>query len=253
MRRVQTLLLAMTLFVPAASAFAACMRSSLIFFDGFESGGVAVWSTQNLTGYLRDAWTGTVLGNTALAVSSPPRNTTTDGAGRYALVDLAPAAAVQPLATPIIPAGYRATGTGPIALGGGSKSCDLFAMTFADVNRQYTIVGLTPTAGRAILVADLRRPEDTPLEGIPAVDITLKDGSATPIGLGPYFLGATGDIDTNFTVSTAFGGRSRVVFLDVPATAATLAVVSAEPNVSVSLTYTPIASGANQLVLGGVD
>ncbi|MEO7794932.1 MAG: hypothetical protein ABIV06_09185 [Thermoanaerobaculia bacterium] len=230
---------------------AACMRSELIFFDGFESGGQGVWATQNLIGFARDYWTGDSLAGVTLATSNPVRAATSDAAGRYVLVDLAPAAAVQPQAT--IFAGYRATGNGPIALGGGSKSCDLFAMSAADVQRQYTLLGITPTSGLAILIADLRRPDDSPLTGTPLADISLQDAGATPIGQGPYFLGASGDVDNSLLVSTAFDGRARVAYLNVPITPATLAVVSAEPDVSASVTFSPIASGANDFVLGGAD
>ena len=249
-------LLSLILLVPglalqSAESSASCLRSSVIFFDGFESGGSAVWTTQNLTGVVRDYWAGSALTAVTIATTSPVRSATSDALGRYTLIDLVPAADVTPLAT--LPSNYRATGTGPIALGGESKSCDLFVMSSADVQRQYTLLSITPTAGLALLVADLRRPDDSPLTGIPLADISLQDTGATPMGQGPYFLGADGDVESTLLLSTAFGGRARVAYLNVPISAATLAVVSAEPGVSASVTFSPIVNGANSLVLGGVD
>ena len=249
----RALLSAIALFVLASSVRAACVESVVVFFDDFESGAETptAWTTQNVTGVVRDYWTGTSLASASVGTVIPLRSDTTDALGNYVLLDVAPVTSVEILASL---AGYRSTRNGPIAVTSAS-SCDVYLMTAADITRQYATLGLTATANRAFVVAELREPDGTPLEGIPLADITLVNEAKTPIGLGPYFFGASGDVVSNFdlSVSTAFDGRARVAFLDVPITTATLAVASAEPNVAGEVTFTPVNDGGNAFVFGGPD
>lgn len=117
--------------------------------------------------------------------------------------------------------GYRAT-SGDLIETGATDVAGIVAplVATADLARQYTSVGETATAGRGALFVELWTPAGAPLEGVPASDVMLLDSAETPIGdvLGPYFFGAGGDVvdGTTLPVSTAYDGRARVGFLDVP-------------------------------------
>lgn len=234
----------------AAPLEGACPRSTLVFADDFESDSQVAWLQPWLGGYSRDFWTGGALAGTTLALSAPARADLSRSDGRYRFLDLA--AATAPHVDATRPSGYRATRNGPIALGGASGGCDLFSMASADVARQYTIAGFSETAGRSFVAAWLEGPDGSPLEGIPVADLALTDGG-NPVGVGPYFFGAGGDIDTAITVSTAFGGHVRFAFLDVPAGTLTLSVVSVDPGEEDTETLAVAASGAHFVVLGGSD
>lgn len=113
---------------------------------------------------------------------------------------------------------YRPTRNLAVKVTEASVVADQLGVSIADSRRQYVTLGLTPTAGRAVVFAELKRPNGMPLEGVPLADVVLADGLGAPVGLGPFFFGANGDLVSNATLatSTAFGGRARVGFLDVP-------------------------------------
>jgi hypothetical protein len=223
---------------------AACRGSELAFADDFEVGA-------SLEGFVRDYWTHAGLPGSTLTTATPPRTAASDAAGRYRLPDVASVTVLDVLATQ--PAGYRQSLNGPLATAGSWKACDLFVLSAADVNRQYAIVGSTPTPGTAFVVVELRQPDGGPLEGIAVSSIVLVDADSNPIAEGPYFFGASGDIDTSLLVSTAFAGQARAAFLNVSAVPARLTVNSATPGVGGVVGFSPVASGANALVFGGPD
>jgi hypothetical protein len=89
-------------------------------------------------------------------------------------------------------------------------------------------LSLTATAGTAIVIATLTD-SGAPLENLPLADVKLRDAGQSPVGDGPFIIGAAGDVDPALTVTTAFGGRSRVAFLNVPAGLTALSVTLAGP------------------------
>jgi hypothetical protein len=95
---------------------------------------------------------------------------------------------------------------------------DVFVLSVADVNRQYVSAGVTPTAGKAFLAAELLDATGQPLVGIAKADVTLTDAADQPVPgvLGPHFFGNLGDIDPLLLTSEAHAGKSRVASLDVP-------------------------------------
>src|SRR5690606_20177641 len=103
---------------------------------------------------------------------------------------------------------------------------DAYAITSQDAINQYTAVGAAPTDGTAILIAELRRNNGMPLEGIELDAVKLLDGQNRPVAnvLGPYFFNAAGSVDQNQLTSVAANGRARVAFLDVPPGTYTLEV-----------------------------
>ena len=113
---------------------------------------------------------------------------------------------------------YRPTRNTLVRVADASVMTDLLLVSVLDARRQYASLNLTPTAGQAVLFADLRRNNGMPLEGVPLADIQLLDAANAPVGKGPFFFGQAGDVVSNATlaVSTAFNGRARVAFLDVP-------------------------------------
>lgn len=162
-------------------------------------------------------------------------------------------------------ANYRPTRSAPIRVAGDSLvMTDLTLVSVNDSRRQYTSLGLTPTAGRAVLFGLLIRNNGMPLEGIPLADITLVDAQQAPVGLGPYFFGANGDLVSNATlaVSTAFAGKARVGFLDVPPGTYTLKVTytagtgggGGTPEIrTYEIPIEAIADGATLAMTGGGD
>lgn len=121
---------------------------------------------------------------------------------------------------------YRVTRSASLTVGDTPVVQDVYITSLQDVRNQYTAVGATPVAGTAFVVADLRRNNNTPLEGIPLANIQLLNAQQQPVvGVkGPYFFNAAGSVDTALTTSTAYSGRVRAAYLDVPAGTYTLAV-----------------------------
>lgn len=171
----------------------------------------------SVSGKTVDYFTGAALDNVLLATEgmTPAASGSSGTDGSYEL-RVPPGSVFYAAATR---ANYRPTRSAPIRITDQSlMMTDLLLVSLNDSRRQYTSLGLTPTAGRAVLFGLLLRNNGTPLEGVPLADITLVDGQQAPVGLGPYFFGANGDLVSNATlaVSTAFGGKARVGFLDVP-------------------------------------
>ena len=179
----------------------------------------------SVSGRTVDYFTGTPLDNVALTTEGmTPASSDSSGAdGSYEL-RVPPGSVFFAAASR---ANYRPTRSAPIRVTDQSiMMTELTVVSLNDSRRQYTSLGLTPTAGRAVVFGLLVRYNGTPLEGVPLADITLVDAQQAPVGLGPYFFGANGDLVSNATlaVSTAFGGKARVGFLDVPPGSYTLEV-----------------------------
>lgn len=130
---------------------------------------------------------------------------------------------------------------------------DVFLLSDADVKRQYTTLGKTPLAGTSFLTAEMKSGNGAPLENITLDKVTLVDANDQPVQgvLGPYFFGAAGDIDPALTTATAFGGRSRVAFLDVPPGSFSLKVAETAQLIHVA-PVTSSADGAVLALVGGM-
>ena len=151
---------------------------------------------------------------------------------------------------------YRPTRSTPVTVNDMPVTQDVYVMSNADVTRQYTTLGKTPTAGTAFLAAELQKNDGTPLEGIPLTDVKLLDANMQPVAgvLGPYFFGTAGDIDPALTTATAYNGKSRVAFLDVPPGTYSLAVTypnAMNGNTQLLTTVTTAADGATLALSGG--
>jgi hypothetical protein len=124
---------------------------------------------------------------------------------------------------------------------------DVYVMSNQDVTNQYTVLGRTPTGGRAFVAAELQLASGAPLEGIPLTNITLVDAADQPVPgvVGPVFFGSAGVLDPNLMIATAFGAppRSRVAFLDVPPGNFTLKVIDGAQAV-IPTSFTTLADGA---------
>jgi len=203
-----------------------------------------------VSGTVRDYFTNVALPQAALSTDglAPVIATTSDAAGGYALNEVPAASAFYIHAT--LPAGYRATVNEPTIVVDVSVARDQYAVSLADAQRQHTTVGLAVEANSAIVIADLLTPVDTPMEAVPLTDITLTDGVGAPAGVGPYLLGPVGDVDAALTDTTAYGGRSRVAFLNVPAgvTATLSATYSAT---EYTATFATATNGAHLVRVGG--
>jgi len=171
-----------------------------------------------VSGSTLDYFSSTALsGATIATVGLTPAIVTTSGVGgAYSLSGVSSGSTFLARLTAT---NYRATNDEPIAVTTTSRTIDLHAVSIADANRQYAGLGMTPTAGRAVVIVDLVGTNGA-LVGIPAASILLVDTAGTPApGIsGPFFFGAAGDLVDNATLanSTDFGGRARAGFLDVP-------------------------------------
>lgn len=178
-----------------------------------------------LSGTVLDDFAGTPLVGAVVASehSAPQITTTTSASGGYSF-SVAHNSALQFLVTS--PPGYRATRNPKVTIGPAATTANLRIVAAADALRQYTTLSLTPGVGVGVVFATMIGANGQPLEGIPLTDVQLVDGGGNPVGLGPFFFGAAGDVVATATlnVSTAFGGRARVAFLDVPAGTQTLKI-----------------------------
>lgn len=151
---------------------------------------------------------------------------------------------------------YRATRNAPLEIGETAVTSDIYLLSTEDVRRQYATDGKTPTAGKAFVVAEIARPNGTPLTGIPLTDVKLVDNAnaAVPGVIGPYLFGAIGDLTPAATATEAFGGKVRVAFLDVPAGNFSLKVTFLDGNgqsKTDTTTITATADGATIVRSGG--
>jgi len=114
--------------------------------------------------------------------------------------------------------GYRPTRNAVFSVDADDLVHDLSIVSLADSRRQYVTLGKTPTAGMAVVFADLVDDGGEPVAGVALDQIALVDtaGVAVPV-LGPFAFGTTGDIDPSATATLVGNGRARVAFLEVPA------------------------------------
>lgn len=180
----------------------------------------------SVAGRSLDYFTADPLGDAALASEgmNPEVSAQSDAAGNFTLEDVPPGSVFYVQASR---ANYRPSRQVEVRVEETPLTgADVHLVSVADSRRQYTTLNLTPTAGRAVLFINLLRNNGLPFDGIPLADITLVDAQNAPVGLGPYFFGANGDLVSNaaIAVSTIFNGRARAGFLDVPPGSYTLKV-----------------------------
>ncbi len=184
-----------------------------------STGPVSVTVTGAVEDYFTNAAVPAV--DVAVGTSSPSGSTAADGS--YIIQGVVPSAT---LLLTTSKTGYRPTRNLAVSAMSGTVTADLSVVAAADVQRQYTSVSLVATAGTAVVFVELVDGSGAPRTGIPASDITLVDGTQSPVGVGPYFFGPAGDVVplTDLSQSTDFGGRARAAFLNVPVGTHTLRV-----------------------------
>ena len=198
--------------------------------------------TYRVSGKAKDYFTGAVLGSATISSDGmePQLTATTDAAGDFAFDAVPPGSVFFLIANRAV---YRPTRGVPVRVEAMAVTADQTLVSVNDARRQYTTLGLPVVTGKAVVFAELRRNNGTPLADVPVADIVLVDALDAPVGVGPFVFGPTGDLVSNLTlaVSTVVDGRSRVGFLDVPPGAHTLKV-----------TY-PSGGGAPMTVTARVD
>jgi hypothetical protein len=171
-----------------------------------------------LTGTVRDYFTDAGLPGVGLSWDAPGGQTVTSTAGgAYTITGLAE---LEILFIRASLNNYRATRNEAVVLGRSNATADLAVVATADVQRQYTAVGITPVdSGAGTVFVNLIDAAGNPHTGIPIAGIFIADTSDEAVGLGPWVFGSGGDIVSTATlnVTTEFDGRSRIAFLNVPA------------------------------------
>ena len=182
--------------------------------------------TVSIAGTVIDYFNGNPL--TAARVSAtgltPGLSGTSDASGRYTLSGDAAGAECFLSVTGV--QNFVDTATGPFKVAAAPLTLTAFAATATDLNRQYTTVGRTRPDDRGVVIVHLLDASGQPLEMAAASDVVLAADNGAPLGAGPFFFGAAGDIDPGLTVSGVFNGRARAAFLDVPAGGCTLRVTA---------------------------
>jgi hypothetical protein len=176
-----------------------------------------------LSGAVLDYFTGSAVSDVGVAVDPASPTGSTSANGSYVIQGVASSEALVLVTSKT---GYRPTRNPALSATSGTVTADLSVVAVPDVQRQYTAVSLVATAGTAVVFIDLVDGSGTARTGVVSADITLVGGAQSPVGAGPYFFGAAGDIVplTDVSQSTAFGGRARAAFLNVPSGMHTLRV-----------------------------
>jgi hypothetical protein len=222
--------------------------------DGGGGGDDAAPTSFLLSGKVMDYFGATVIEAAQVATDGldPPLQTNSAADGAYTL-DVAVGSSLFINATKT---GYRPTRNAAMTVADMPVTQDVYLMTEQDVKNQYTAAGATPLAGTAILIAELRKNNGDPLEGIPLANVQLLDANNQPVAgvKGPFFFNAAGAVDPALTTATAYSGRSRVAILDVPPGTYTLAVTSLNGMNQPQTNNTPVltvADGGTLAINGG--
>src|SRR5262245_20985979 len=175
----------------------------------------------SVSGKTMDYFDATALPAVAYATDGmSPALTGQSGADGAFQLDNVPPASTFHVSITAPAANYRPTRNDAVFVKDVSVVANQYAVSKVGAQRQYSTLGLAPTTGTAIVIVDLRRNNGTPLEGVALADISLVDAAGAPVpGIkGPYFFGPNGDVVANATlgVSTAYNGKARVAYLDVP-------------------------------------
>ena len=170
-----------------------------------------------MRGLVKDYFTGDALANAELVTEGirPTIRATSSGTGEYELRDVPPNGVFYVRASR--GEAYLETKSDLRAGVDSPAVRDLFVVSGGDAQRFHATAGIEMHPLTSVVIADVRRPNGQPLEGVPREDFALVDRVGAPAAGEPYFLGPTGGIDLTLPTSTSFGGRSRAVFLNVPA------------------------------------
>ena len=170
-----------------------------------------------VSGMVMDYFAGDPLPEAVLATDglAPPLSGTAGPTGAYALDNVPPGSTFYVSATRL---NYRPTHNDAVRVLDIAVENNVYLVSNIDTQRQYATLDLIMTPGTSMLIADLKRNNGTPLEGVPLADITLVDALGAPVGVGPYFFGPEGDVVSNAVLATSisYGGRARAAFLNVP-------------------------------------
>ena len=216
----------------------------------------SVATTMTVSGHVLSYFTGEALDTTAITTDGlVPAVATTDAADGAYSIDVAVGSKLFAITSRT---GAHATRSAVISVTDMPVMQDLYVAIDADVDRQYSSVGVTSTTG-TIIAAELQKNNGTPYEGLDPTAITLVDSLGAPVpGIsGPFFFGDLGDLKSivDLPTSTAYGTppRARVGFLNVPAGTWQLVVsyLDGMGNPATNTTQVTVASGGATLALSG--
>ena len=250
MRTANTILLAVSLVGCAGKA-----PDNTLTPDG-PSGDSGTETSFMLSGKAIDYFGMIAVGDATVATDGlePPRTTTTATDGAYQL-DVAVGSALYLHASKT---NYRVTRSQSLTVGDMPVVQDVYLTSLQDIRNQYTAVGSLPKAGTGVIIAEMRRNNNTPLDGIPLANVQLLDANNQIVAgaIGPYFFNAAGNLSTGQLVAMTYGGRSRVAYLDVPPGTYTLAVNyqnNMGGTVTINTMLSTVADGTTLVQSGGTQ
>lgn len=172
----------------------------------------------SVTGSVRDYANGDPLPDVALAVEGldPGMQAVSDPSGAFTLEGVPGSSAFYFRA---MPSGttYLPTTNASVTVLDANVTADVYVVSAVYRQRQHSTVAIPLAPSTSLVVGELVNLDGTPLTGIPLAAVSIMPAGGGPgVGNGPYFIGGAGDVDPNLLVSTAFGGRARVAFLNVP-------------------------------------
>ncbi len=205
----------------------------------------------NVTGMVMDYFAGDPLAEAIVETDgiTPLMSATALTDGSYTLANV-PAGSTF-FASARFAANYRPTRSEPITVAASALVANIYVVSQADEGRQYASVGVTRIADTSLVIVDLRRNNGSPLEGLAADAMVLEDLAQAPMGEGPYFFGAGGDIRTiaQEPSSKTYTGKARAAFLNVPAGVYNLKVTYLGGDGTPMTITTPITTVANGATL----
>ena len=221
--------------------------SECIFQSGFECP-PAPNAGPTIDGTVFNYWTLSPVADALVITLAPPTIAISNEMGDYLLNGFDPnmTVTINVSKSPL----FRQTRSIEISIGEQSLDEDVFAAAESDIFRQFATVGEIEQDDRAIVIAEIRDSDQSPLEGIPQADIALTNDAMAPVGNGPYFFGSGGDIDANLNASAAFQGRgARFAFLNVPSGEVTLTIALPPPDSNLTVTFNAEPNVAHLVLL----
>jgi hypothetical protein len=163
----------------------------------------------------------TPLSTTTLEIEgvTPPVTNTSDPGGLYSF-EVPPGSSAYAIASRPV---YRPTRNPAIVTAESNMMMDMYVGSEQETANLYNLAGggtVDMQVDTAVVIADLRRNDGTPLDTATIGDITFVDNQAPPQPVtgvsGPYFFDINGQLDPAATTAILANGKVRIGILNCP-------------------------------------